>query len=540
MALRNSLHKFLGHPSHFPTWFFIFGYPIFWLELYVFKARQGIVSPLAWTLFIFVAVVLLWHWLKEPKLWIVNLGKFWSSLDLIEKLLLAVGLILTIGILIIVVLAGFLPIHLIQESDCMQYHYALPRQHLILGSFAHIPWAADDLFLLPIDFALAPFWFVTIFLNKIPQLIICFGLLLILLRLILSMNSSANHWVAIIFIFALLGSHGLSVQMGTGMLDLTIAYLFFAALDSLRRGLWLFAAVEFTFFIWSKPLMPLQIACVGVFLVCILLLARYFKWQIFIDMNIKYWQQSLIAFILLSFFVAGPFIMKSMDYTATPLFPLAPGIMGTVAKIHNNPLAWDSLQQASDFWINRVKNSYGHGRDFIALLKQWWLLAVPEKNVNNTFDYPLGLPYLLFIIPFIVGFVKDFLVKKIYFLNLFSITMWVMWWFSTQQARFLYIPLLIVFMVSITRYVRISKILLFCLIIALSLEIISLWGSHKRDLFRSSQEVLRPEDKQLIKISQSYLNNHLNGYMEYWKHDVAYAQFPVRVTKEQLPHTIKF
>ena len=62
-------------------------------------------------------------------------------------------------ILLIIVLASVEPIHLMQEADCMNYHYGLPRQHLILGSFGHISWAADDLFLLPVDFSLSPFWF---------------------------------------------------------------------------------------------------------------------------------------------------------------------------------------------------------------------------------------------------------------------------------------------------------------------------------------------------------------------------------------------
>src|SRR5689334_15466081 len=50
MAIPRSLDK-ITPLSHLPTWFFIIGYPLFWLQLYTHTASDGITWPLAWVLF---------------------------------------------------------------------------------------------------------------------------------------------------------------------------------------------------------------------------------------------------------------------------------------------------------------------------------------------------------------------------------------------------------------------------------------------------------------------------------------------------------
>ncbi|MBF0489607.1 MAG: hypothetical protein HQL15_03180 [Candidatus Omnitrophica bacterium] len=495
---------------------------------------------MAWVLFLFVFVSILGQSWGVFKAGWSQLRSFGLSLGLFEKFLWLSGFILVGVILIIIILAGMQPIHLTQETDCMQYHYALPRQHLILGSFAHIPWAADDLFLLPLDFSLSPFWFATEFPNKIPQLIVMFGLIAVLIRLAFSLRGAIRYGNLILIVFAVLGSRGLGIQMGTGMLDLVVAYLFFASLDSFRQGQWGMGAVEFTFFFWSKPLLPLQVLFVLLLLGMALVMARYFKWPMIEEFKIQHWQKGLCLFVVLSVFVAGPFIMKSIYYAATPLFPIEPGMLGNKAAIQSNPQAWMSLQKASFIWMHGVKDNYGHGRGIIAFIKHWWLLAVPEKGVNNSFDYPMGLSYLLFIGPFLFYLVRDFMGRKVSVGSWVVIFLWMLWWLSTQQARFLYIPILMVFLLVSVRLAKPSRSLLIGLMVALLMQVVSLLGAHRKDIFHPSWDVLREQDRRLVEMSRAYQRDSKKGYIDCPSHEVAYAQFPVRVIKENLPHTILF
>ena len=527
MAIHRPLGKITTPLSHLPTCFFIIGYPLFWLQLYTHTASQGVTSPLAWFLFVTMCCVSLGGRGRGIPRTGPNEGYFG-----------AIGIVLSLFILGIVVLASFKPIHLLQESDCLLYHYTLPRQHLILGSFAHIPWAADDLFLLPVEFALAPFWFATVLPNKIPQLIIFLGLIGVAMRLTSALAGERRLWAGPLVALAILGTHGFGIQMGTGMLDLTIAYLFLASLDSLRLGNWFLAGVEFTFFFWSKPLMPLGALITIVIWTAFLILARWGRWRIIDTFTLKQRGRVLGLFIVLSVVVAGPFIVKSIYYAATPLFPMKPGMMGTGAQIKIHPESWQSLQLASQSMLD-VKNSYGHGRGLISFIKHWWLLGVPEKGVNNAFDYPLGLTYLLMIGPFLFFFVNDILRRQFSPLNVLAAVIWGLWWFSAQQSRFLYVPLLIIFMVVIARMEKIPRGFFLGLLVSLFVESISLWGAHKGDMGRWGADVLRIQDKQILVLNRRYLEHSLSSYIDWPSHDVAYAQFPVMVRKEDLPFTIQ-
>jgi len=541
MAIHRSLGKIKTPLSHLPTWFFIIGYPLFWLELYTRSASHGVTSAFSWVLFAGIAFVIAGS--DAAKRSFKEITASTAALrhgTAVEKWLWSIGIGITFLILAIVVLASLKPIHLVQESDCMQYHYTLPRQHLILGSFVHIPWAADDLFLLPMDFALSPFWFATALPNKIPQLIIFFGLISVVVRLTSALATPRRPWAGPLAVGVLLGTHGFGIQMGTGMLDLAVAYLFLASLDSLRLGHWFLAGVEFTFFFWSKSLTPIEVMVVIGVLFIVFALARLGHWQVRNTFVFKHWQRALALFIVLSLAVAGPFVAKSIYYTATPFFPLSPGMMGTGAQIEKHPQAWQSLGKASQYWMLYTKNSYGHGRDLLSFIKHWWLLAVPEKGVNNAFDYPLGLTYLLMIGPFLFFLITDILRRRYCPLSVLAVVAWGLWWFTTQQSRFLYLPLLIIFMVTLSRLEKISRVLLLCLLVSLSLEAVSLWGAHRNDINRWGVDVLRTQDKQLLELNNRYLGHSLSCYVDWPFHDVAYAQFPVMVHKESLPHTILY
>jgi hypothetical protein len=536
MAFGHIFKKIAVPASHLPTVFFIIGYPFFWLELYSHSALHGVTSPLAWVLWSAAALISVGAGAGNYSNGLISL---WQSWDRLEKWLWSAGLCLAFIILGIVLVAALKPIHLLQEADCMQYHYTLPRQHLILGSFSHIPWAADDLFLLPVEFALAPFWFAAFLPNKIPQFILLLGLIGVAARLTSSLAAGKRPWAGFLMVLFILGTHGFGIQMGTGMLDLAIAYLLLASLDSLLLGNWFLAGVEFTFFFWSKPLMPAALLVTAGIWAVLFVLARQTRWQMTEIFNFKNWRMALGSFFIMSLAVAGPFIAKSVDYAGTPFFPLAPGIMETDARIKAHPQAWQSLRKAS-IWIQATKNGYGHGRDIWSFIKHLWLVAVPEKGVNNSFDYPLGLTYLLLMGPFLFYLIKDISGRKFPSLSVLAAVIWMLWWFGPQQTRFLYVPLFIIFMVTISRLENIPKPLILCLLISLFIESVSVWGAHKADIGRWGIEVLRSQDRQLVDKSKAYIQQKAAGYVDWPVHDVAYAQFPVRVTKEALPRTNAF
>ena len=164
--------------------------------------------------------------------------------------------------------------------------------------------------------------------SKIPQLIIFFGLIAVVMHLTAALATERRPWAGPLAALVILGTHGFGIQMGTGMLDLAIIYLFFASLDSLRLGHWFLAGVEFTFFFWSKPPDAAGgIMAMGI-LAFVFLLACRNQWQIVDTFSLKDWRRAFGLFIVLSVAVGGPFIFKSMHYAGTPFFPLAPGMMG--------------------------------------------------------------------------------------------------------------------------------------------------------------------------------------------------------------------
>ncbi len=244
--------------SHLPTFFLVIGYPIFWLELYVFKVGHGQTTPGAWTIFSIFAFIAIFQNHSQITAGLRNFQTwFKEESSSVKALLVAAGI--AAGVIFLSALyASFLPPHLVQEFDAINYHITLPRQHLLLGSFGHIPWSSADLYFLPIDFALAPFWLATSLPNKLPQFFFVIGLLAVSGRLAWRF-SGGKTWPVMLVVLAILGSHNIGIQAGTAMLDIAICYLFLAALDSFLSGaIWL-GIIEISFYFWSKPLIPAQV-----------------------------------------------------------------------------------------------------------------------------------------------------------------------------------------------------------------------------------------------------------------------------------------
>ncbi len=422
--------------AHLPTFLLIIGYPIFWLELY-FGKGDGQTSPWAVILFLAMATFILWEKRRGGGLWFHEKIKDFMNLSRTQKVWIVVCGLFVLIILGVGLYAALLPPHLMQESDALNYHYTLPRQHLLRHSFAHIPWSTADLYLLPIDFSLSPYWFATPLPNKIPQFIFLLGLIILVFQLTYDL-SGKNIMAAFLAIIAVLGTHSVGIQIGTAMLDLIIAYLFFAAIHSFLKRHFVLGTLEFVFFFWSKSFIPLQIMLVFLSLGLVWLI--FFKrgrncfWNITGEKVVnlqgenpqKIRTKLIIWFFVFSFFIGGPFIGKNLLTAGTPLFPFGVGAIRYKSQPMNRDY-WQALAKKAEE-VKSTRNQYGSGRSLKQFLLHLWLVAVPEKGVNNRYDYPLGLMYLLFVVPF--GYLLFILGKKRKWalIPFFVVAYWLVWW----------------------------------------------------------------------------------------------------------------
>jgi hypothetical protein len=322
------------------------------------------------------------------------------------------------------------------------------------------------------------------------------------------------------------------------MLDIVMAYLFIAGVDSFLQKNFFLSAIEFSFFVWSKSFYLPQMIVVT----CAILIAVYFLKKIQIKkisfsfqdtaydslINRNSFKKLSLCMILAGIFIGGPFVFKSLYYAGTPLFPFYPGIVSLpwIDKVSGH---WQSILSSSKMHF-ATKDAYGTGRSLWEFIKQLWIIAVPEKNAVNRYDYPLGLPYLLFLGPFLYFTAVSFLRKKIPILSLFVIVFWVSWWLGSQQARFLYIPLLLIFILVSSALKAPPRVFLTCLVIALLFNLIAIYRAHSADFLKRPMQVMRQKDKDLLEMNKAYgkVLEKKEVILDYY--DAAYAVFPVKVS----------
>jgi len=158
-------------------------------------------------------------------------------------------------------------------------------------------------------------------------------------------------------------------------------------------------------------------------------------------------------------------------------------------------------------------------------------------KVNNRYDYPLGLTYLLFIGPFFILTGGMLLKKKFGMLPVLIVAYWISWWMLTQQSRFLFIPVVLMFIIASCHTCMQSRVLLAMLIIALLSTLRSVYGAHHQDFGKSAVEVLRPKDKELIEMTKE---KKVDQIVDLDYPDVAYAGFPVEVKGSESVFVLKF
>lgn len=328
------------------------------------------------------------------------------------------------GLFLLSGIASLYPPHLPQEYDAFHYHMGLLRQHLLAGNFRAIPWSTADLFPMALQTGLAPYWFYSaeVF-NKVPQWILawsCFPWMVALSR-----ERGARGLQSLLPALFFFSAHGVMIQLGTAMLDLAnLSWLLGAAWFLMRRN-WAFAGISLAIFGASKSFhFPLLAA--SAFLVWVLL-----RWN-----GSRLWKRREVIALLVSCGLAGGLflarsILMSMETAGTPLFPFAACALGCAPPEH------ESAVRASAQALLRAKDDYGHGRGPVAFVRHLWEVSVPTRGVNNDFDYPLGLPWLLFILGAATLLLQGRRALGDPFLAA-ALTFWALWWMGSQQSRWLY------------------------------------------------------------------------------------------------------
>lgn len=532
---------------HLPTWMLIIGYPVYWLELSFHKGNYGVTTPAAWVLFLGLCIYAVWLKVRDGS----ALKGFFAAvrpLTPFEKFLIWTGIVLAGLFLFVTAYASYFPPHLIQEDDALNYHYAFPRQHLIRNAFKYIPWGTYDVMPFPVQFGLAPYWFASELPNKWPQFIFLLGLLLVSARLAGHFYPKSFAGSALV-VFGILGAHHVGIQSGTAMLDLVIAYLLLAALDSFLRGNVVLAAVEFTFHFWSKAFIPIQITVIAVAMVLVVWGLRKFgsQWTLGFSPDREAWQEVVkkqsikffAAFLGLSIIIGGPFVLRSLYCTGSPLCPFFLHDERDVPPFwkDRDPAEWHNFRVAKEMDLS-MRDAYGLPKTLFNFVKHLWLAAVPEKDVNNRFDYPIGLVYLLCLGPFLWLWLRSLMEKRIALIPLFIILFWASWWFGSQQTRFLYVPLLLIYILVLSKFSK-SWVLLSAVILALAFNCLSVVRAHKADWGKPRIEVVRPDDAAMVELSRSYVTAGRRDKVTLETSEITFARFPAFVAKEQFPFIIK-
>jgi hypothetical protein len=111
------------------------------------------------------------------------------------------------------------------------------------------------------------------------------------------------------------------------------------------------------------------------------------------------------------------------------------------------------------------------------------------------------------------------------------------WWFGSQQSRFLFVPLLLMYILILAE-VRMTPILMGVVLVALLLTTLSVTRAHRWDWGKSREEVLRPKDREMLEMNREYLKAGRHDRLYLKNSEMGYAQFSVRVTEEKLPFII--
>ncbi len=387
---------------------------------------------------------------------------------------------------------SFKPPHLPQEYDAIMYHMGIPRQHLFAGNLKFLDWSVADLYPMSIQWGLAPYWFSLTWIQKVPQFVFALGCLSTLLSL--GRRFAGPGLRAFVPAIAFVVSHGVMIQLGTAMMDLANLYFLLAAVDAFCSRRYAIGGVALGVFLSAKAFYPIQGALIG----GALLGFAFLRDREALEARKK----GIVQFATLAIVVASALLARSawidLQRTGTPFFPIATCVWKAAPGCQG--LAGELIRESSQHIHAAVSTTYGNGKGPLAFVRHLWRVAVPTQGVNNEFDYPLGLPWLL-LLPFIaltLGSARSRELPFPYILAL-GLLFWAFWWVSSQQARWLYPTLALGWLGTLEAQRRTHlRVIFACLLASGLLSFASEWRALKASLTTPAAQLQRSHEEVVV------------------------------------------
>lgn len=355
------------------------------------------------------------------------------------------------GVLAVGAFSASKPTHLIQETDFLNYHLLLPKQHWITASWSPVEWSIFEFRLLAIQYALSFLWIGLPLLNKLPQFLMLVFLLLRIWFLFDLVGTRRPYLAGVGAAVALLAFRGIGIQVGMAMLDLpTLYYLAGIALavayarsdqrpGASHRLVWFVAGLDLAAYLGHKSFAFAFLGALVVFVELSLIL--FFKTGVARVLLRANWLVLLAPVFM--FWV--PNLARSFFYTGDPLFPLA----GPLGKAFCSDARLESVSCADlellSAYLVSIVGDYGYGHGAAHYLKTFFLvpLAVDgNSRVNNIFDYPLGMIWYLAWGLLAAGLITRAFRRESAFFATVGLGFFTLWFMGSQQSRWLY-PVLV-------------------------------------------------------------------------------------------------
>ena len=118
---------------------------------------------------------------------------------------------------------------------------------------------------------------------------------------------------------------------------------------------------------------------------------------------------------------------------------------------------------------------------------------MPSRGVNNEFDYPLGLPWLLFVILAIAAGLEFRKTRALPGVLILALLFWAIWWMGSQQSRWLYPTLTLGWLGTLHIQRKINPTLIFSVllvsgVLCLLSEKNALWETLKKSSFNIERD----------------------------------------------------
>ncbi len=479
-----------------PLWLWLAGYIEFlWHTAGPGLIPVGLISSLAF------AVLATTCFVKQRTTWVVDFRDFFQSWRGLpgkgESILFftyAVGFLLLTAIISLALFSALRPPFLPQEYDAINYQMGIPRQLLIRESLTRIDWSVADLWPMAMQIGMAPIFSAFGTINKLPQFLFALGAAATLYKLPKQINPNlSSPLLQVIPLLAIFGSHGVAIQLGTGMMDLPALYLLLLSISAAYDRRIFTAALSLAVYTASKAFHPFQIGAV-------VIAAAVWMWPNRPALKL-YLKKFLPIFISLSVLLMARSTWNSLNASGTPLFPFFACAFAEGKYCADEKR---SILEESASLLLATRGTYGSGRGLQALFDHFWRISVPTKGVNNEFDYPLGLPWLLLLV------MAPFAIARERRLNSFlalAVLFWALWWMNSHQSRWLYPTLAFGFLGTIEIQKMASRLLPALVAVSLLFTSISQFRSLAPTIRLSPGEIRSREEEKIQWDDQGRLLN---------------------------------